>query len=193
MSIRQGVPSKPAFGLLGLENHGGAVTLLLGGARSGKSRYAQQAAAASQRVAYIATAKVTDDEMRCKIARHQAERPANWATFEEPLALESVVRVQGSSYEALIIDCLTVWTANLLDHHGLDVEAVVRHAGPLCDALGAVTSKVFIVSNEVGSGVVPGYESGRAFREALGEINQQVAQIADRVVLMVAGYPLVVK
>ena len=172
---------------------GRAITLLLGGARSGKSRYAQEAAAACHRVAYIATTKVTDEEMGRKIARHRAERPAAWTTFEEPLALETVVREQGGCHEALVIDCLTVWTANLLDHHEFDVAAAVSHADPLCEALSQVKAKVFIVSNEVGSGVVPAYESGRAYREALGEINQRVARVADHVILMVAGYPLVVK
>jgi adenosylcobinamide kinase/adenosylcobinamide-phosphate guanylyltransferase len=172
---------------------GKAITLLLGGARSGKSRYAQECAAASHRVVFIATARVTDEEMERKIARHRAERPAAWATIEAPLDLGSVVRAEGNSYEAVIIDCLTVWTANLLDHYSFDVDAVLRQAEGLCDSLRGVQSKVFIVSNEVGEGVVPAYESGRAFREALGEINQRVARVADRVILMVAGYPLVVK
>jgi adenosylcobinamide kinase/adenosylcobinamide-phosphate guanylyltransferase len=169
------------------------ITLVLGGARSGKSRYAQDSAAASQRVAYIATARVSDEEMERKIARHRAERPATWTTFEAPIELDVVLRTEGNNYETIVVDCLTVWTANLLDHHGLDVEAALQHAEAFCDSLRGVRSRVFIVSNEVGEGVVPAYESGRAFREALGEINQKVARIANRVVLMVAGYPVAVK
>jgi adenosylcobinamide kinase/adenosylcobinamide-phosphate guanylyltransferase len=171
----------------------GSVTLLLGGARSGKSRYAQQLAARSERVSFIATATPCDDEMRHKIARHRADRPASWTTYEVPLDLESIIESEAKHYQAMVIDCLTLWTANLLHHYNMDQHAVLQRAESLCRSLREAESKFFVVSNEVGDSVVPPYESGRIFRDVLGELNQRVAQIADRVLLMVAGCPLVLK
>lgn len=171
----------------------GSVTLLLGGARSGKSRYAQHLAARWERVAFIATANACDDEMGRKIARHRADRPASWTTYEAPLELGTVIETQASRYQAVIVDCLTLWTANLLREHNFQPEPVLRRAESLCHSLRAAESRLFVVSNQVGDSVVPEYESGRVFREVLGELNQRVAQIAERVLLMVAGYPLVLK
>jgi adenosylcobinamide kinase/adenosylcobinamide-phosphate guanylyltransferase len=171
----------------------GYVTLLLGGARSGKSRYAQQLAAGSERVAFIATATASDDEMRRKIARHQADRPTSWRTYEAPLDLEATIQAEAGGYQAVVIDCLTLWTANLLHYYQMKPEPIVERADALCGLLSKAETRFFLVSNEVGESVVPAYESGRIFRDVLGELNQRVARVADRVLLMVAGYPLVVK
>jgi adenosylcobinamide kinase/adenosylcobinamide-phosphate guanylyltransferase len=171
----------------------GYVTLLLGGARSGKSRYAQQLAARSERVAFIATATASDDEMRRKIARHQTDRPASWRTYEVPLDLEATILAEAGAYQAVVIDCLTLWTANLLHHYQMKPEPILERADGLCSLLGKAETKFFLVSNEVGDSVVPAYKSGRIFRDVLGELNQRVARVADQVLLMVAGYPLVVK
>jgi adenosylcobinamide kinase/adenosylcobinamide-phosphate guanylyltransferase len=171
----------------------GSVTLLLGGARSGKSRYAQQLASRCERVAFVATATAGDYDMRQRIVRHQAERPSSWTTFEAPLELEATLQAEANRYQAVIVDCLTLWTSNLLQHYNFDRNAVLRRADCLCAALQTAATKVFLVSNEVGDSIVPEYESGRVFRDVLGELNQHVARAADRVLLMVAGYPLIVK
>jgi adenosylcobinamide kinase/adenosylcobinamide-phosphate guanylyltransferase len=171
----------------------GSLTFLLGGARSGKSRYALQLVARSERVAFMATATPCDEDMRQRIARHQAERPASWKTFEVPLELESAIQTEVNDYQAVVIDCLTLWTANLLQHYNQDSAAVLARADSLCQTLRRAESNLIVVSNEVGDSVVPAYESGRIFRDVLGAVNQRVARVADRVLLMVAGYPLVVK
>jgi adenosylcobinamide kinase/adenosylcobinamide-phosphate guanylyltransferase len=170
------------------------VTLVLGGVRSGKSRYAQQLAVRAGRVTFIATAEHRDDkEMQRKIERHRAERPEHWETIEEPLDLATAIQSGARSCDLLLIDCLTLFTAKVLEVHGDDDEAVASRVGALCAALQTAPCSVVLVSNEVGSGVVPAFEMGRRYRDLLGEINQQVAAVADRVVLMVAGLPLALK
>jgi adenosylcobinamide kinase/adenosylcobinamide-phosphate guanylyltransferase len=169
------------------------VTLVLGGARSGKSRYAQQLAAGGQRVAFLATAEASDDEMRQRIARHRAERPPAWSTVEVPLDLEAAVLECGESFDLLLIDCLTLWTANLLASERGDAQRILARAARLCHALHRTPAGVVLVSNEVGEGIVPDNAVARAYRDLLGEINQRVAKAADVVLLMVAGYPITVK
>ncbi len=171
----------------------GSVTLVLGGARSGKSRYAQQLAERSQRVVFVATAKATDEEMRRKIERHRADRPKNWLTVEEPLELPQVLAEHEAICDLILIDCLTIFAANLLEAEGGHGDTIDRRASALCDALRHAAPDVVLVSNEVGSGVVPSYAIGCTYRDLLGEINQSIAQIADIVVLMVAGLPLALK
>jgi adenosylcobinamide kinase/adenosylcobinamide-phosphate guanylyltransferase len=175
------------------ETRQSSVTLVLGGVRSGKSRYAQQLAEQSRRVVFVATAKVTDDEMRTKIQRHREDRPKEWLTVEEPLDLPKVLAEHELDCEVIVVDCLTIFAANLLEAEGEDNGAIERRAEALCQALRAVQCSVVLVSNEVGSGVVPAYPLGRRYRDLLGEINQKVARIADDVVLMVAGLPLALK
>jgi adenosylcobinamide kinase / adenosylcobinamide-phosphate guanylyltransferase len=171
------------------------VTLLLGGVRSGKSRYAQQLAARADRVVFIATAERRDDEeMLRKIERHRAERPHHWVTIEEPLDLASAIESQKRNCDLLLIDCLTLFAAKVVETHGDGEEGVASRIESLCAALkSASPCSVVVVSNEVGSGVVPAFEMGRRYRDLLGEINQRVAAIADQVCLMVAGLPLVLK
>jgi adenosylcobinamide kinase/adenosylcobinamide-phosphate guanylyltransferase len=169
------------------------VTLVLGGARSGKSRHAQELAAAFSRVVYIATARRGDAEMRAKIARHRRERPASWKTIEASTGLDSVVREEGPRADLLLIDCLTYYMANLMGRRSGGHRKIQTHIQRLCEAVRETEASVVMVSNEVGSGVVPPYRSGREYRDLLGELNQQVAKIADRVILMVAGLPLTLK
>lgn len=175
------------------ETRSSSVTLVLGGVRSGKSRYAQQLAEQWSRVVFVATAKATDEEMSRKIARHRDERPKEWLTVEEPVELPQVLAQHGADNEVIVIDCLTIFAANLLEVEGEDTAAIERRVEALCFALETCDCAVVLVSNEVGSGVVPAYELGRRYRDLLGEINQRVARLADDVVLMVAGLPLALK
>jgi adenosylcobinamide kinase / adenosylcobinamide-phosphate guanylyltransferase len=175
------------------ETRQGSVTLVLGGARSGKSRYAQQLAEQSRRVLFVATAKATDDEMRAKIDRHREDRSKEWLTVEEPLELPKVIAEHEKESEVIVVDCLTIFAANLLEAEGENIPAIEDRIEALCESLRTVQCMVVLVSNEVGSGVVPEYLLGRRYRDLLGEINQRVARIADDVVLMVAGLPLALK
>jgi adenosylcobinamide kinase/adenosylcobinamide-phosphate guanylyltransferase len=175
------------------ETHQSSVTLVLGGVRSGKSRYAQQLAEKARRVVFVATAKVSDDEMRRKIERHREDRPKEWLTVEEPLELVRALSQHQLNCDVIVIDCLTIFAANLLEAEAEDQDAVERTIAALCDALQSAECAVVLVSNEVGSGVVPAYPLGRRYRDLLGEINQSIARVADDVVLMVAGLPLALK
>jgi len=168
------------------------VTLVLGGVRSGKSRYAQSEAARFTQVTFVATATRSDAEMRRKIAAHRRARPAGWKTVEAPAALDAVIRREGQQTEALLVDCLTTYCGGLLSRTRSE-SGRRRHVEALVGAIRATPASLFIVSNEVGSGVVPAFKSGRLFRDLLGELNQEIARIADRVVLLVAGVPIAVK
>lgn len=180
------------------------VTLVLGGVRSGKSRYAQQLVARNPRVTFIATAELRGDtEMRRKIARHRADRPASWSTIEAPLHLSAAIAAASRTSDAVLVDCLTLFAANLLEAHPpaadppaddlKDASALRSEIEALCKSLHAPHCDILLVSNEVGSGVVPSYASGRRFRDLVGELNQSVAAIADTVLLIVAGLPLALK
>ena len=171
-----------------------SVTLVLGGVRSGKSRFAQQLAEGALSVTFIATAERRDDaEMQAKIERHCTERPRNWTTLEEPVRLAHAIRSSAASSDVLLIDCLTLFASNLLEATERDPQCLEREIDQLCEALQYPPCSIILVSNEVGSGVVPAYELGRRFRDLVGEINQRVASIADTVLLMVAGLPLPLK
>jgi adenosylcobinamide kinase/adenosylcobinamide-phosphate guanylyltransferase len=175
------------------ESRSRSVTLVLGGVRSGKSHWAQDLAERSTRVAFVATAQAYDPEMQEKIRRHQEDRPSHWQTFEEPLELASVINQHAGEFDVMLVDCLTFFVSNLLDAIETDPSSMERRIHGLLEALRSAQTSVVLVSNEVGSGVVPEYPSGRIFRDALGELNQRVAAIADNVVLMVAGLPLALK
>ena len=167
------------------------VTLVLGGVRSGKSHYAQQMGEAAGRVVFVATAQADDDEMLRKVERHRSTRPAHWQTVEERLALAETIHRYGPGCDLMIIDCLTFFAANLLEPSA--GEPAEKSIQALCSALAVAPCAVVLVSNEVGSGVVPAYPSGRRFRDLLGELNQSVARVASNVFLLVAGLPLVLK
>jgi adenosylcobinamide kinase/adenosylcobinamide-phosphate guanylyltransferase len=175
------------------ETRQSSVTLVLGGARSGKSRYAQQLAEQSRHVVFVATATASDEEMRAKIERHRKDRPQEWPTIEEPLDLARVLAENQLGSDVIIVDCLTIFAANLLEVEGEADDSIERRVEALCETLRSAQCSVVLVSNEVGSGVVPEYAVGCRYRDLLGEINQKVASIADDVVLMVAGLPLALK
>jgi adenosylcobinamide kinase/adenosylcobinamide-phosphate guanylyltransferase len=167
---------------------------VLGGVRSGKSRFAQRIAERAGSVTFIATAQRRDDpEMCAKIERHRADRPATWATIEEPLDLGRTIHEAGKDCDILLIDCLTLFASNLLEAHLANPGQMQAQIDQLCQALGSAPCSIILVSNEVGSGVVPAYELGRHFRDLVGEINQRVASLADTVLLMVAGLPFALK
>ncbi len=162
--------------------------LILGGARSGKSRHAQTAAEAiGVRRLYLATAQAHDAEMAERIARHRADRGAGWMTAEEPRAIAPVIAQART--DVLLLDCLTLWLTNLM-LAGDDPEA---ETGVLLDALATAPCPVILVSNEVGLGLVPETALGRAFRDAQGRLNQRVAAAVPRVTFVAAGLPLVLK
>jgi adenosylcobinamide kinase/adenosylcobinamide-phosphate guanylyltransferase len=166
------------------------LTLLTGGARSGKSAIAvRRAAALGAPVVFVATGEARDAEMAARIARHQAERPAGWTTVEAPHELADAVARQPAS-ATLIVDCLSLWVSNLLERED-DEAAIVEQADQLartCVERG--DSEAFVVTNEVGSGLVPMHPLGRAYRDALGRVNLAVASRADLAQLVVAGRTL---
>jgi adenosylcobinamide kinase / adenosylcobinamide-phosphate guanylyltransferase len=166
------------------------LTLVLGGARSGKSRYAESLVeAAAQAALYLATAQARDDEMRERIRRHRARRGARWSTIEEPLALGDRLCRESSAERPILVDCLTLWLANLLEA-GRDIE---QESAQLLEALATPAGPIVLVANEVGLGIVPENALARRFRDDAGRLNQAVAARADRVVFVAAGLPLVLK
>lgn len=170
-----------------------ATTLVLGGARSGKSAFAERVAAASGLAPlYVATATAGDGEMAERIRHHRDRRGPAWRTIEEPLDLVGVLREDMAGQLAgrvILVDCLTLWLSNLM-HAGRDVEG---ETAALCDLLGSLADPVVLVSNEVGMGLVPETALGRRFRDAQGRLNQAVAAVVPRVVFVAAGLPLVLK
>src|SRR5260221_10145620 len=168
------------------------VMLVLGGVRSGKSRYAQTEASRFGRVTFVATARRSDAEMRRKIAVHRRERPREWKTVEAQKNLDEVILREGASADLLLVDCLTTYCGGLLSARGVS-PAHRKHLASVVGAIETTRASVFLVSNEVGSGVVPAFKSGRLYRDLLGEVNQQVARVANRVVLLVAGIPVPIK
>jgi adenosylcobinamide kinase / adenosylcobinamide-phosphate guanylyltransferase len=167
--------------------------LILGGARSGKSRFALGLQPVSARVAIVATAEARDADMAQRIARHRAERPRHWLTVEEPHELVAALdRLVGQAFDAILVDCLTLWVSNRLlrgDTDKVILDEGERLAGLIEDRRPAVV----IVSNEVGQGVHPETAEGLRFRDLLGLVNQRVAAACDQVTLMIAGLPVTVK
>ena len=153
------------------------VTLVLGGARSGKSAFAETLAQAHDRRVYVATAERVDDEMARRIAAHRARRGDGWRTVEAPIELAEAIRRESSPRVCLLADCLTVWLGNLV-HHGHHIDTA-RDA--LMESLAAVTGPVVLVANEVGLGIVPDNATARAFRDHAGRLNQAVAGVSSHV------------
>lgn len=167
-----------------------ALTLVLGGARSGKSAFAERLATESGlAVVYLATAEPGDAEMQARIARHRQRRAPGWATVEEPLELAAALAREAGAARLVLVDCLTLWLSNVL-LAGRDPAA---ERGRLVAALAARTGPVVLVANEVGQGIVPANALARRFADEAGLLSQAVAAVATRVVLVVAGLPLELK
>lgn len=179
------------------------LTLILGGARSGKSSYAEQLAAQrGQRIAYVATAQAWDDEMAHRIENHRRQRPTTWETIEAPSQVGAAIAAAEASagdWDVVLIDCLTLLASNVILALPEPVETPTAEAAlraevdALLDAYQASKASWILVSNEVGLGIVPAYPLGRVYRDALGRANQQLAAVADEVLFMVAGLPMRVK
>ena len=169
--------------------------LILGGVRSGKSRYAlERAQSVPGRVAFVATAEAGDPEMSERIARHREARPAGWLTVEEPVELAAALRGLHGRADVVVVDCLNLWVSNLLCRDASsDDPALIARIEELCKIIETRPYHLLIASNEVGMGIHPESALGRAFRDLLGLANQRVAAACDEVVLMVAGLPLCLK
>jgi len=165
-------------------------TLILGGARSGKSRRALDLAerAGAERI-FIATAQAFDDEMTARIAHHKMERGVGWKTVEEPLDLADAIAREAPIASVCVVDCLTLWLSNLM-HYQRDVEA---EADQLCAHLIQASTPIILVSNELGMGLVPDTSLGRSFRDAQGRLNQAIARACHRVEFIAAGLPISLK
>ncbi len=169
--------------------------LITGGSRSGKSSCAlslAQTVAAQGQAYFIATAQPIDDEMRARIAHHRRQRPPAFQTIEEPLQLCRAVERLDAGAGVVVIDCLTLWISNLMAA-GRGDDAILTESENLARLLGAARYRALVVSDEVGSGLVPMDPVGRRFRDLLGWTNQTIGRAADRILMMVAGYPLRVK
>lgn len=181
------------------------IELIVGGARSGKSRYAEQRAAEwareapGRQVVYVATAEALDAEMATRIAHHRTSRPASWATVEAPLALTEALTRHAAGNCCLLVDCLTLWLTNQLlaarlpDSGKVGEKQMTAELDAFIGTLSELPGRVILVSNEVGWGVVPMNALARRFADEQGRLNQRVAQVAQRVSLTVAGLPMLLK
>jgi adenosylcobinamide kinase/adenosylcobinamide-phosphate guanylyltransferase len=175
-----------------------SITLILGGARSGKSRFAQEIAAKlGKKVLFVATGEPLDEEMRARIDIHKKSRPAGWRTLEAPTNVAKTLRGKIGDADIVIIDCITLLVSNLMGDENTDVSTwqkkVVAEIKSLINLLKNSEANFIIVSNEVGLGLVPTTPIGRAYRDILGMANQMLAVNADQVYLMVAGIPMALK
>ena len=167
-------------------------SLILGGARSGKSALAERLARDSGHpVTYVATARADDDEMASRIDHHRVRRPASWDCVEEPLALADTLRAHAASDRCVLVDCLTLWLSNLL----IDADSTrfEREREALLDALSGLPGEVLLVSNEVGTGIVPMGALSRRFVDEAGRLHQDLARRCQRVLFVVAGLPMALK
>jgi len=179
----------------------GDLILVLGGARGGKSAFAQQLAAqlGGQDVLFAATAEPLDDEMRARISNHQQQRPTGWRTVEAPRGVAAAITATAAGAKVVLVDCMTLLVSNVLMTLGEDPEpaaaqrAVDKEVEPLLQVVRDSEAMFIVVSNEVGMGVVPPYPLGRLYRDLLGRANQMLAASADRVYFMVAGLPMCLK
>ena len=170
--------------------------LILGGARSGKSQYAEQLAEASKKeVIYIATGGAGDDEMQTRIDKHQAERPRYWQTIEEPILIADVLSQYAGTHTYLLVDCLTLWLSNILfdARGGYQEDIFLQQKQALLELLPDLQTDITFVSNEVGSGVVPMDKMSRRFVDEAGKLHQQLAKLCSHVTLVTAGLPMALK
>jgi adenosylcobinamide kinase/adenosylcobinamide-phosphate guanylyltransferase len=170
------------------------IIFVLGGCRSGKSSYALQIAekVSGDRKIFIATCVPQDDEMKQRVARHQRERSQNWVAVEEPLNLPEAILKNSPRADVILIDCLTLWVSNLLMKTD-DEKKLADIISQLIDALEKATCPIVLVSNEVGTGIVPENKLARQYRDIIGLANQAVAKTAGKVIWMVAGIPVNIK
>jgi len=171
--------------------------LILGGARSGKSEYAQQLAGQlGHRVLYVATATAGDEEMEARIAVHRASRPPHWRTLEAPTGVGEALEEAIGDAEVVVLDCLTLLVSNLMtgepEQEALEKQ-VLAELKALLEVYAAHEATFIVVSNEVGMGIVPAYPMGRVYRDVLGRANQWLAARADKVILLIAGLPIELK
>lgn len=167
-------------------------TLVLGGARSGKSQYAEdlvEGSDASGGLVYVATAQAYDNEMQDRIAIHQRRRGDRWSTMDAPLDLNMALKSDACCSRAVLVDCLTLWITNLM----MAGKNVSREIDELCVTIPTLTARVVFVSNEVGQGIVPDNEMAREFRDHAGQAHQQLAAVCNRVVFVTAGLPQILK
>ncbi|KRD75588.1 bifunctional adenosylcobinamide kinase/adenosylcobinamide-phosphate guanylyltransferase [Lysobacter sp. Root983] len=167
-------------------------TLILGGARSGKSALAERLAARDADVVYIATAQARDGEMAARVAHHRERRPAHWRTVEEPLALAEALREYAREGRCVLVDCLTLWLSNLLDE-AQAADRYERERDALLHDLPMLPGEIVLVSNEVGLGVVPLGELTRRFVDEAGRLHQHLGTRCERVLFVAAGLPLALK
>ena len=182
----------------------GKLTLLLGGARSGKSSFAENRAKeiGGESVLYVATSEIKDEEMEERVIKHRADRPSAWETVEAPRNVAQAIRQVRSDASVILLDCMTFLVANHLMEAAAPVDdpfdkkierAIVAEAEALIAYVQDTDVELIVVSNEVGLGLVPAYELGRAYRDVLGRANQTLAKHADEVLFLVAGIPMKVK
>ena len=170
------------------------LTLITGGVRSGKSRWAfETARSLPEKKAFLATAEAFDESMRSRIQNHQRERGAEFTTFEEPLYLGKALSGIRGKFEVVLIDCMTVWLGNLFYRFETAPEKRQQEIQGFLETLNPKQTRVFIVTNETGSGVMPENALARRYVDELGALNQQLAQLADEVIWMVCGIPQVIK
>lgn len=168
----------------------GKMIFITGGAKSGKSSFAMaEAAKIKGKKAYIATAEALDDEMRERIERHRKQRGNGWKTFEEPVKISGVIRKINGEYKVIVVDCLTLWLSNIM----MNGKVIEKEIKLLCAVLEEAGCTLFVVSNEVGMGIVPENDMAREFRDLAGMLNQKVAEIADEVYMVVSGIPVKIK
>ncbi len=170
------------------------IIFIIGGCRSGKSRYALELGQqlSKQGRIFIATCRPRDEEMQQRVAKHQSERDPSWKTMEIPVQIDKAIDDGSQKSTILLIDCLTLWISNLLLGNQ-KLKAIVPHIDRLAHSLRNARGPVILVSNEVGTGIVPEHELSRLFRDAVGFTNQQIAACADEVIWMVAGIPVSIK
>lgn len=170
------------------------VCFIIGGCRSGKSSYALKCAQRirGQHKLFVATCRPLDDEMRMRVRRHQQQRSSVWQTLEVPTALAETLQAQSLHQNVILVDCLTLWVSNLMENDDHET-TIQRQIEQLTSSLQTVRCPVFMVSNEVGTGIVPQNDLARRYRDFTGQVNQQVAAAAGRVVWMVAGIPVPIK
>jgi adenosylcobinamide kinase / adenosylcobinamide-phosphate guanylyltransferase len=172
----------------------GTITLITGGARSGKSTHAMRLATPYRRKFFVATGEALDAEMAERIEKHRTSRPPDFQTIEEPVEIVAALEGINAKADLVIVDCLTLWISNLMLSGGKDEIAILAQADRLAAALKQASFASFVVTDEVGAGIVPtDHAESRRFRDLLGWTNQKVAAAADDVILMVAGYPVKVK